>query len=138
MTRSSLVKMLVRGAFRRCPWCGGRGAFFTSWFGKARSCHTCGLQWRRGDVGFELGAAAMAAIIAVGPLVVLLGIVLAITWPDVRVVPTLAVFLPTALVLPIVLYPMSYTMWQAVDLMMRPVEPEHFDLEHLDLPDEPA
>ena len=80
----------------------------------------------------------MAAIIAVGPLVVLLGIVLAITWPDVRVVPTLAVFLPTALVLPIVLYPMSYTMWQAVDLMMRPVEPEHFDLEHLDLPDEPA
>jgi hypothetical protein len=75
-------------------------------------------------VGFELGAAAMAAIIAVGPLVLVLGVVLAITWSDIRVVPTMAV------------YPMSYTMWQAVDLMMRPVEPEHFDLEHLDLPAE--
>jgi uncharacterized protein (DUF983 family) len=136
MARSSLAKMLLRGAFRRCPWCGGRGAFFTSWFGKAPACHTCGLRWRRGDVGFELGAAAMAAIIAVGPLVLVLGVVLAITWSDIRVVPTMAVFLVAGLILPVVLYPMSYTMWQAVDLMMRPVEPEHFDLEHLDLPAE--
>jgi hypothetical protein len=87
-------------------------------------------------VGFELGAAAMAAIIAVGPLVLVLGVVLAITWSDIRVVPTMAVFLVAGLILPVVLYPMSYTMWQAVDLMMRPVEPEHFDLEHLDLPAE--
>jgi hypothetical protein len=86
-------------------------------------------------VGFELGAAAMAAIIAVGPLVLALGAFLAITWPEVRVLPTMAVFLVAGLVLPIVLYPMSYTMWQAVDLMMRPVEPQHFDLDHLDLLD---
>lgn len=131
MTRPSLAKMLLRGAARRCPWCGGKGAFFTSWFGRGHACHTCGLQWRRGDVGFELGAAAMAAIISIGPLVVLLGGVLAVMWPDVRVVPTMGVFLPAGLLLPIVLYPMSYTMWQGIDLMMRPVEPEHFDLDHL-------
>ena len=124
--------MLVRGAVRRCPWCAGRGAFFTSWFAKSPACHTCGLRWRRGDVGFELGAAAMAAVIVLGPLIVALGIVMAITWPEVRVLPTTVVFLVAAVVLPIVLYPVSYTMWQAVDLMMRPVEPEHFDLEHLD------
>lgn len=115
--------MLLRGAVRRCPWCGGRGAFFTSWFAKDESCRTCGLRWRRDDVGFELGAAAMAAIIVMGPLVVLLGLVLALTWPDVAVVPLMAVFVPAAVVLPIVLYPVSYTMWQAVDLRMRPPTP---------------
>lgn len=78
----------------------------------------------------------MAAVIVLGPLVVALGVVLAITWPDVSVVPMMVVFLSAGLVLPIVLYPMSYTMWQAVDLLMRPVEPEHFDLEHLDRPGE--
>jgi len=74
----------------------------------------------------------MAAVIVLGPLIVGLGIVLAITWPEVRVLPTTVAFLAAGVVLPIVLYPVSYTMWQAVDLLMRPVEPEHFDLEHLD------
>jgi uncharacterized protein (DUF983 family) len=119
--------MLLSGAFRRCPHCSGRGAFFTSWFEKAESCHTCGLRWRRDDVGFELGAAAMAAVIVLGPLVLALAVVLAITWPDVEVVPMMIVFLTAGVVLPIVLYPISYTMWQAVDLMMRPVSENDFD-----------
>ncbi|MEM8746169.1 MAG: DUF983 domain-containing protein [Actinomycetota bacterium] len=121
-----LPTMLLRGAFRRCPHCGGRGAFFTSWFGKAERCRTCGLAWRRDDVGFELGAAAMAAIIVMGPLVLALGVTLVITWPEVPVVPLLSVFLPLGLILPIVLYPVSYTMWQAVDLRMRPASPPDF------------
>lgn len=83
-------------------------------------------------MGFELGAAAMAAVIVLGPLILALGIVFALTWPEVRVVPTMIVFLLAGVALPIVMYPMSYTMWQAVDLLMRPVEPEHFDLDHLD------
>ena len=123
--------MLLRAAFRRCPWCGGRGAFFTSWFDKAAACRTCGLRWRRGDVGFELGAAAIGAILTIGPLMVGLGVGLAITWPSVAVVPMLVVLLAAGVVLPIVLYPMSYTIWQAIDLALRPVEPDHFDLDHL-------
>lgn len=77
----------------------------------------------------------MAAVIVLGPLVVALGTVLAITWPEVRVAPMLIVLLIAGVVLPLVLYPMSYTMWQAVDLLMRPVEPEHFDLDHLSIED---
>lgn len=74
----------------------------------------------------------MAAMIVLGPLILALGVVLAFTWPEVRVAPTMVALLAAGVVLPVVLYPMSYTMWQAVDLMMRPVEPEHFDLDHLD------
>ena len=121
--------MLARGARRRCPWCGGKGAFFTGWFSKAASCRSCGLRWRRGDAGFELGAAAVAAIIVLGPLLVALAVVVALTWPDVAVVPLLVVLGLGGVVLPIVLYPVSYTLWQALDLAMRPVSLDDFDVE---------
>jgi uncharacterized protein (DUF983 family) len=118
--------MLVRGLFRRCPWCGGRGAFFDGWFKKSKACHSCGLEWRRDDVGFELGAAAIAMIICLGPLVVALGITMAITWPEMEIVPMLIVLGAGAIILPLLLNPSSYTIWQAIDILMRPVEPEHF------------
>lgn len=119
--------MLVRGAFRRCPWCSGRGAFFTGWFQKADRCRTCGLHWRRGDVGFELGAAAMTAIITFGPLMVVLGAMVAAMWPDVDVVPMFAVLVVLAVTLPFVTYGPAYTMWQAVDIVMRPPVPDDFE-----------
>jgi hypothetical protein len=95
-------------------------------------------------VGFELGAAAMAAMITLGPLVAALAIVLAVTWPDSPVVPLMAAFIPAALLLPIVTYPLSYTMWQALDLAMRPAVPDDFDAAFIldsvlpsDLPSDP-
>ncbi len=70
----------------------------------------------------------MAAIITLGPLIVGLTVMMAITWPDVAVAPMFALLGPAALILPVVLYPMSYTMWQAVDIAMRPVTIDDFDL----------
>ena len=87
------------------------------------------MRWRRGDVGFELGAAAIAAIIVMGPLIVGLAVVLAFTWPEVPAVPLFVVFGVGGIVLPILLYPVSYTIWQAIDLAMRPASPEDFDVE---------
>lgn len=126
-----MVRMLARGALRRCPRCNGKGAFFTGWFEKALHCQTCGLRWRRGDVGFELGAAAMAAVITLGPILVVLGVALAIAWPTIPVAPLLMFFIPSALLLPLVTYPLSYTVWQALDLAMRPVQPDDFDAEFI-------
>ena len=118
--------MLVRGLFRRCPWCGGRGAFFDGWFKKSATCHSCGLDWRRGDDGFELGAGAVAVIICMGPLVLSLGITVAITWPEMETVPMLMVLGAGAIVLPVLLYPSSYTIWQGIDILMRPPKPDDF------------
>ena len=84
--------MMARSMVRRCPWCGGRGAFFTGWFTKQPHCRSCGLRWRRGDVGFELGAAAIAAMNTLGPLLVALGVTLTIMWPNTPVAPLLAAF----------------------------------------------
>ncbi len=117
--------MLWRGVRRRCPWCGGRRAFFTGWFAKQETCRTCGIGWRRGDVGFELGAAAVSAVICMGLLVVAMVVGIVLTLPDIPVVPLLVVLGGGALVLPVVVYPVSYTVWQAVDLTMR--KPERAD-----------
>ena len=95
------------------------------------------MQWRRGDGGFELGAALMAAIIVLGPLIAALSTALAITWPEVPGPAGVAALMGVGVVLPVVLYPFSYTLWQAVDLMMRPASVEDFDLDHLDVLDPP-
>jgi hypothetical protein len=47
------------------------------------------------------------------------------------VAPLLAVFLPSALLLPILTYPLSYTMWQAIDLTWREVTPDDFCADHI-------
>ena len=115
--------MLWRGVRRRCAWCGGRGAFFTGWFSKQRTCRTCGIDWHRGYEGFELGAMAISIIVCFGALVVGVAIGVIATWPDIAVVPLMAILGVCAIVLPVVVYPVSYTLWQAVDLAMHPPIP---------------
>jgi uncharacterized protein (DUF983 family) len=112
--------MLWRGVRRRCAWCGGRGAFFDGWFTKRDACRTCGISWRRGYEGFELGALAISAIVCLGLLIVGMVIGVVVTWPDIAVVPLLLILGGCAVVLPILVYPVSYTIWQAVDLAMHP------------------
>jgi uncharacterized protein (DUF983 family) len=121
--RPTLITMLWRGIRRRCAWCGGRGAFFTGWFHKQDRCRTCGIGWHRGYEGFELGAMTISIIVCFGALVVGLGVGVAVTWPDIEVVPMLIVLGAVALLLPVIVYPVSYTVWQAVDLAMHPPDP---------------
>ena len=59
------------------------------------------------------------------------GITLAVTWPDAPVAPLLAVFLPLALVAADLTYPLSYTIWQAIDLTWREVSPDDFSADHI-------
>jgi uncharacterized protein (DUF983 family) len=115
--------MAWRGLRRRCAWCGGRGAFFTGWFHKQDRCRTCGIEWRRGYEGFELGALAISAVLVLGTLVAAMTVGLVLTLPDVDVLPLLLILGAGAILLPILLYPISWTLWQAVDLTMRPPEP---------------
>jgi uncharacterized protein (DUF983 family) len=126
VTRPSLPVMLWRGVRRRCAFCGGRGAFFTGWFSKQERCRTCGIGWHRGYEGFELGAMAISAVICLGTLVVGMVIGMVATSPDIAVVPLLVGLGAGAIVLPVLVYPVSYTVWQAVDLAMRPPQAGDF------------
>jgi uncharacterized protein (DUF983 family) len=118
--------MLWRGVRRRCAFCGAKGAFFTGWFAKQERCRGCSIGWHRGYEGFELGAMAISAVICLGTLVVAMAIGIIATLPDIAVLPLLLILGGGAIVLPVLVYPMSYTVWQAVDLAMRPPQPADF------------
>lgn len=110
--------MLLRGLFRRCAHCGGRGAFFVGWYKTQDRCKTCGLKWQRNVEGYQLGAAAMNIILTGGSLLFVMAIGVVLTYPDIPTWPLIAVVGSVALLVGIGGYPMSYTIWLAIDLTM--------------------
>jgi uncharacterized protein (DUF983 family) len=121
--RPAFGTMVRRGLLRKCPWCGDRRAYFTGWFTKQRACRNCGTPWRRGDVGFELGAATVNTIITFGVIIVAGGVAMISTAPDIPTVRIVTGLVIAAVVVPVLIYPVTYTLWQAFDLAMRPPEP---------------
>jgi uncharacterized protein (DUF983 family) len=118
--RPTLGTMLWRAARRRCPRCGRRGAFFTGWFTRTDRCPSCGYRWERHE-GFVLGPIAINTVITfvlVG--VVLVGGLLA-TLPDVEPWPIVAASVAVAVVVPVVIYPITWTIWAALDLRWSPL-----------------
>jgi hypothetical protein len=85
-------------------------------------CRSCGYRWER-QPGFSLGATTINTIVTFGlfGLVMLVGFIA--TYPDIAAVPILVGSIAIAVVVPIVFYPVSYTVWAAIDLAMRPLEP---------------
>ena len=115
----SRPKLLARGVTRRCAWCGDRKAYFRGWFQRQERCRACGHAYRRGDEAFELGAITANIILTFSSILISILVLVAATAPD---VPTLGIVLVTgaiALLGPAIFYPVSFTLWQAIDLWMR-------------------
>jgi uncharacterized protein (DUF983 family) len=123
MAGVGLVRTIGRGVIRHCPRCGG-GHLFTGWFTMKDRCPTCGLRFVREEGDF-LGAyvinyGIVSAIVAV----VLFGVIaLEATGNPGWLVPLIAAGAGVAIVAPIVGYPFSKTVWAAIELLMRPLEP---------------
>ena len=62
-------------------------------------------------------------VVVFGTLIIGLIVGVVATSPDIAVLPLILVLGAVAIVLPIAIYPMSYTVWQAVDLTMHPPDP---------------
>ena len=112
-----------RAVTLRCAWCGDRPGFRRGWFKRADSCRHCGMSVQRGLEGFELGAATVNAILTFGMLVLLSALSVISTYPDVAVAPLIVSLGAAAVIMPIVFYPFTYTIWFAVELMMEPPSP---------------
>ena len=117
----SLGTMLWRGLFRRCPHCGNRHAFFENWFVRRERCAGCGLRWERNYEGFMLGAMAISFITTGGSLLITMAIGVIASYPEVALVPVLVSTVSVTLLVGIFGYPISYTLWQAIDLYLRPI-----------------
>jgi uncharacterized protein (DUF983 family) len=118
---ASKTRILWWGFTKRCPRCGARHLFHR-WFTIVDNCPRCGLHFER-EEGYWAGALAIniGVTAAVFAAVFIVGV--ALTAPDVPVIEMLAVLVPLMIIVPIVDYPFSKTVWIAVDRAL---------LQHLD------
>ena len=118
----SVLRMLCRGLIRRCAHCGEPGAFFISWFKTQDHCRGCKLLWQRNTQGFVLGALAINFVLTGGALIMTLVVGVVTSYPDLAIFKLLVSTIGVTLFVGVLGYPISYTTWLAVDLIMRPIE----------------
>jgi uncharacterized protein (DUF983 family) len=93
-------------------------------------CPRCGLKFERIE-GHFVGAVGMNTIVCFVLMFVILGVSLIIGYPEFPLVPLMAINVGAAVILPIVLYGTSKTLWTAIDLAMRPLEPHEADISQI-------
>ncbi len=117
--------MLKRGLLVQCPACGNRGNF-PRWFAMRDQCASCGLTFER-IAGHWTGAIGISIILSFPLLaIVLLGGLIA-TAPDFKVWPIIAAGLAVGVLFPILIFPLTRTLWTALDIMMRPLRADEVD-----------
>lgn len=123
--RPSLPRMLGRAIRRRCPLCGS-GALFQRWVEPRDACARCQLKLDRGEADFFLGGYTLNFIAMELLIVVFLVLAALVTWPAVPWDALLWIAAPIVVLAPILFYPITRTVWLAVDLAMRPPGPDDF------------
>ena len=120
----SLIRYLGRASARRCPRCGSGRAWFVTWFRQGERCVRCGIRRTRDVDGHELGALTVALVLNIGIVLIAVAVAVALTVPDVPVVTLYVVLASAAIVTPLLTWPVTHTLWMAIDLRVRPVEPD--------------
>jgi uncharacterized protein (DUF983 family) len=113
----------ARGATRRCPRCGS-GRLFERWFRIRTRCPRCGLRLEREEGGF-LGAMTVNYVVTAVVWVGLLIAWLVADLPDVNVLGLTLASIGVALVVPLLFWPFSKTIWAAVDYLVYRSDPEY-------------
>jgi uncharacterized protein (DUF983 family) len=117
------MAVLLRGLRKRCPRCAERDTF-VGWFQMRTSCPRCDLRFAREEGGF-LGAMTLNYAVAIGVWIVVIGIAVAITVPDVPVVPLLAISAVILIGIPLWFYPRSRMVWAAVEFLVLRSDPDY-------------
>ena len=117
------LRLLGRALLVRCPNCGS-GGIFASWFRLEERCPKCGLHLERGEHDHFLGAMMFNIVVAEAVFVIGFVVILLATWPSPPW--TLLEYggVIAMILAPIVLYPLSRTIWLAFDLALRPPTPD--------------
>ena len=118
-------RLLWRGATLRCPAC-GRGHLFRRWISMAETCPRCGLRFARIE-GHWIGAIGINTIVSFTAFLLTTAIGLIATFPDFPVLTLILLNVAVAVIVPLVFYPFSRTLWTGIDIAMRPLEPHEVD-----------
>jgi uncharacterized protein (DUF983 family) len=113
--------MLGRALLRRCPRCGAPA--FDSYFTLREDCANCGLHYER-EEGYWVGALIINTAITFGTFLLLFIGGIALTWPDVPWTVLGVVTITAMALVPLLFYPLSKTLWTALELSWHPLEEE--------------
>lgn len=122
--------MLFRGVTMGCPACGKR-RLFRRWFMMKDDCPRCGLHFERIE-GHWVGAIGINTIVSFAALGIVVIIGLLLTYPDGSTLRLILIAVATGLIGPTIFYPMSKTLWTAIDIVMRPLEAHEVDWTQVD------
>lgn len=112
-------RSLGRALLLRCPNCGGPG-ILDSWFRLKQRCPHCGIHFEREEQGYIVGGYMFNIVMAELVFAAIFVGTLLATWPTPPW--TLLTWGGAALMilLPVLFYPFSKTLFLAFDLMFRP------------------
>lgn len=115
-----LYRILWRGLTRRCPVC-GEWKIFEGWFTLVPRCPQCGFVFERqegqfiGGIGVNTVVTSLAIILSM-----ILGFVF--TAPDFSLPWILGTTVAVSVLVPLLFFPASKTLWAAIDILMVPLE----------------
>jgi uncharacterized membrane protein YraQ (UPF0718 family) len=89
-------------------------------------CPSCGLAFER-EPGYWVGAVIINTIVIFATFLVFFGGMVLITYPDVPWGLVLGITLAANVVIPILFYPISKSLWSALELSWHPLEPHEID-----------
>jgi uncharacterized protein (DUF983 family) len=115
-------RLLLRGILRHCPLCGDSNSF-ESYFRMKERCPRCNFKFDRIE-GQRVGALGMNTIVTFATLGVVVVGGLIITYPEFDLTVLLPLAIAVALLMPVLFYPFSRTLWNSIDLAMRPITPD--------------
>jgi uncharacterized protein (DUF983 family) len=113
-TTPSKALIILRGLTLRCPRC-GQGGLFHRWTEMEDNCPKCGLHFEQ-EEGYWTGALTINTMVALSLFAIIIGVFVAITWPDIPVFTAIGVGVVAGIVFPYFFYPFSKTAWVALDL----------------------
>jgi uncharacterized protein (DUF983 family) len=117
----TIRRLLRRGVARRCPLCGG-GDMFETFFRVRERCPRCNFPIHR-EEGHWIGAIGINTIVTFGLLFVTMLVAFLLTIDDRRAAAVLVPSFVVAGLTPLLFFGSSQTVWSAIDLAMRPLEP---------------
>lgn len=94
-------------------------------------CPRCGLHFERIE-GHWVGAIGINTIVSFAALGIVVIIGLLLTYPDGSTLRLILIAVATGLIGPTIFYPMSKTLWTAIDIVMRPLEAHEVDWTQVD------
>ncbi|MFN8022930.1 MAG: DUF983 domain-containing protein [Acidimicrobiales bacterium] len=124
--RQPILRLFGRAVVGKCPWCGSRRTFLAGWFKRYDRCRTCGVSWHR-EEGFELGTITINTIVTFGSIAAAVVVGFVVWGTDVPLVGFMAAVGAIAVLMPIAIYPLTYTIWLAFDLTVKPPERDELD-----------